>query len=115
MTEKGKKYLSDILQAIELIEAFSLETSSFSAYQSDLKTKSAIERQLGIIGEAVNKFSKEIEDFELTHARLIVDFRNRLIHNYDNLDDSIIWAILKNHLPVLKSEVEDGLNLETDM
>lgn len=114
MTEKGKKYLSDILQAIELIEDFSSNTSSFTAYQADLKTKSAIERQLGIIGEAVNKFRNQMEDFELPHTRLIVDFRNRLIHSYDNLDDSIVWAILKNHLPALKSEVEEGLQLKAD-
>jgi uncharacterized protein with HEPN domain len=43
MTEKAKKYLSDILQAIELINEFSTEVPSFSAYQKDLKSKSAIE------------------------------------------------------------------------
>lgn len=36
--------------------------------------------------------------------------RNRLIHSYDNLDDSIVWVILKKHIPVLKKEVEKELN-----
>ncbi len=110
MTEQAKKYLSDILQAIGLIEEFTNGMNSFFEYQADLKTKSAVERQLGIIGEAVNKFNKEEGTVELSHARQIVDFRNRLIHSYDNLDDAIIWAILKRHLPVLKDEVEEGLN-----
>jgi uncharacterized protein with HEPN domain len=56
MTEKGLKYLDDIIRAIELIEDFTSNISSFSEYIKDLKTQSAVERQLGIIGEAVNKF-----------------------------------------------------------
>ena len=110
MTDKAKKYLSDIVQAIALIEEFMEEINEFEDYQADLKTKSAVERQLAIVGEAVNKFRNIEEDYELTHTRQIVDFRNRIIHAYDNLDDSIIWAIIKTHLPVLKDEVEQGLN-----
>ena len=56
MTDQGKKFLSDILQAIELIESFVFDIKDFDNYLSDLKTQSAVERQLGIIGEAVNKF-----------------------------------------------------------
>lgn len=48
------KYLSDILRSIDLIESFLTGIDSFEKYQSDFKTQSAIERQLGIIGEAVN-------------------------------------------------------------
>lgn len=109
MTEKGKKYLSDILQAIELIEEFSSGVEHFFEYQSDLKTKSAIERQLGIVGEAINQLKRE-GGMELSHSKQIVGFRNRLIHSYDNLDDAIVWTILKRHLPVLKSEVKKRLD-----
>jgi len=106
MTERAKKYLVDNLQAIELIENFSREVDSFVSYQNDLKTKSAIERQLGIVGEAVNNFRKEDQSEKLTNARQIVDFRNRLIHSYDNIDDTIVWVILQNHIPILKKEVQ---------
>jgi len=44
MTDQGKKYLSDILQAIELIESFTSKIATFSVYQDDLKTQSAVER-----------------------------------------------------------------------
>ncbi len=109
MTEKAKKYLSDIQKAIHLIESFLTGIEEFSKYQEDLKTQSAVERQLGIIGEAVNQFKKEEVEFQLSHTRQIIDFRNRLIHSYDNLDDSIIWTILNVYLPILKSEVDEGL------
>jgi len=105
MTDQGKKYLADILQAIELIESFTSDISKYDDYIADLKTQSAVERQLGIIGEAVNKFEKLFPDSTLVNARKIIGFRNRLIHAYDVVDPSIIWVILKKHLDPLKKEV----------
>ena len=105
MTDQGNKYLSDILQSIELIESFIIDTKDFNDYLSDRKTQSAVERQLGIIGEAVNKFEKLFPDLHLSNARKIVGLRNRIIHAYDSVDPSIIWAIIKIHLGPLKEEV----------
>jgi len=104
MTEQGKKYLSDILRAIELIDQFSVSVNNYNDYLSDYKTQSAVERQLGIIGEAVNKFDKLFPDSPIENARQIVGFRNRLIHAYDAIDSSIVWAIIKKHLSPLKTE-----------
>ncbi len=106
MTEKEKKYLSDILSSIMLIEEFTGELQTFDDYQKDLKTKGAVERHLGIIGEAVNKFLKESETNNLKNAYQMISLRNRLIHSYDNIDDSIIWAIVTRYLSGLKDEVE---------
>jgi uncharacterized protein with HEPN domain len=109
MTDQGSKYLSDVLQAIDLIESFVSDIKSFDGYVSDLKTQSAVERQLGIIGEAINKFEKLFPESPITNARKIVGFRNRLIHTYDAVDPSIVWAIIKNHLAPLKKEVKSRL------
>ena len=109
MTEKAKKYLSDILYAIDLIEVFVKDTPTFEDYISDLKTQSAVERQLSIIGEAVNKFRQEADTDELSNAKEIVGFRNRLIHNYDGLDETIVQAVIQIHLGKLKQEVKEGL------
>ncbi|MDR1881519.1 MAG: hypothetical protein LBR26_01905 [Prevotella sp.] len=54
--DKAGKYLFDIQSAIALIESFIKDINSFDAYDSDLKTQSAVERQLAIIGEVVSKF-----------------------------------------------------------
>lgn len=109
MTDQGKKYLADILRAIELIDGFVKSTPTFIDYANDLKTQSAVERQLGIIGEAVNKFDKLFPDENIQHARQIVGFRNRLIHAYDAVDASMIWVIINRHLSPLKEEVENKL------
>lgn len=96
------------MYSIEMVEEF-LGTISFFEYQHDLKTKSAVERQLGIIGEAVNKFKNENTGTELSYSREIINFRNRLVHAYDSIDDSVVWAIKTNHLPKLKIEVSELL------
>ncbi|MCB9237403.1 MAG: DUF86 domain-containing protein [Flammeovirgaceae bacterium] len=105
MTEKERKFLSDTSNSIELIETFTKDLKSFTDYQKDLKTKGAVERHLGIIGEAVNKFLKESETNDLKNASQIISLRNRLIHSYDNVDDSIIWSIITRHLKPLKEEI----------
>lgn len=97
--------MSDIKYSIELIESFTRDLKSFTEYQQDLKTKGAVERHLGIVGEAVNKFLKESEANNLKNASQIISLRNRLIHSYDSIDDSIIWSIITLHLRPLKDEV----------
>jgi len=109
MTEKGKKYLADILLAIELIEDFTADVPSFLAYEEDRKTQSAVERQLVIIGEALNHFRKLEPDSQIENDKQIVNFRNRLVHAYDSLDNTIIWVIIKKHLLPLKAEIQSIL------
>jgi uncharacterized protein with HEPN domain len=110
MTEKEKKFLADIKNSIELIEQFTYGISSFTEYTKDVKTKSAVERHLGIIGEAINKFLKESSANDLRNANQIISLRNRLIHSYDSVDDSIIWSIITRHLKSLKEEISLKLN-----
>lgn len=66
----------------------------------------AVERNLDIIGEAVNRVLKIDSTIRLSNARRIDDARNVIIHSYDALDNTQIWAIIVNHLPVLKEEVK---------
>ncbi|GGZ65599.1 DUF86 domain-containing protein [Salegentibacter mishustinae] len=106
MMDKSKKYLSDILIAIDLIEKFTVEISDFNVYQEDLKTQSAVERQLAIIGEALNQLRKINPNLEIENDRQIIGFRNRLVHAYDSIDNSIVWAIINRHLIKLKEEIK---------
>ena len=79
-------------------------------YQKDAKTKFAVERNLEIIGEAINNVLKLAPDISISSARKIVDMRNRLIHAYDAVDDYVIWAVINTHLPQLKIEIDALFN-----
>ncbi len=109
MMEKDKKYLYDIFNAIELIDEFMKEINSFNGYEKDQKTQSAVERQLGIIGEAVNQYNKLSINL-LSYSKEIIGFRNRIIHAYDSIDNSIVWVIIKKYLPELRTEVQSLIN-----
>lgn len=106
-----KAWLYDILNAIIEIESFfSDRPKEFEKYQSDLRTKRAIERNIEIIGEAMSRILKRDETILITNSRKLVDVRNRIIHGYDAVSDDIIWGIIIKHLPVLQTEIENLLN-----
>ncbi len=114
MKEKVLKSLFDIKIAIHEIDSFLPSTNlSFPEYKSNLLLKRAIERNLEIIGEAMNRIIKEEPDFPIHEAFRIVGLRNQIIHAYDSISDENIWAIIINHLPKLRAEV-DKLTEEFD-
>ena len=101
-----KACLYDILNAIKEIDGFfANSTPVYEIYHYDTKTKRAVERNIEIIGEAMNRILNINPDISITYARNIVDTRNRIIHGYDSVSDEIIWGIVVNYLPVLHEEV----------
>lgn len=101
-----KTCLSDVLLSIQEIESyFEGQPKIFAEYRKDGRTRRAVERNIEIIGEAVNRILKFDPEFQLQNARNIVGTRNRIIHSYDAISDELIWSIIINHLPLLKIEV----------
>ena len=108
-----KKYLHDILVAIEEIEFFlSQRPRQYHVYLDDLMFKRAIERNIGIIGEAMSKILQLDADIAITNAKNITGTRNYVVHAYDTLEPHIIWNIVINDLPKLKEEVVQLLKLD---
>lgn len=76
--------------AISLIENFIAATPDFDSCHKDLKTQSAVERQLAITGEALNKLKQVEAGITIQKDKQIIAFRNRLVHAYDKIDNAII-------------------------
>ena len=107
MDERILKWLFDIRAAIDEIESFFEEyPKDFNQYKSNLILKRAVERDLEIIGEAVNRIINQNENFPIENAKRIIGLRNQIIHAYDNISDESIWAILVKHIPLLKHEIK---------
>lgn len=66
----------------------------------------AVERELEIIGKAVNRILKIDPDIKITNAKRIIDLRNQVIHGYDKIDDVIIWGIILKDIPKFRQEGE---------
>lgn len=106
MAEQILKSLNDILKSVENIELFcSSRPKEFKTFCEDICFRSAVQCEIAIIGEAMNRILKISPNIQITSARRIVNTRNYLIHGYDSLREDLIWAIVINHLPLLKSEV----------
>jgi len=108
MDERIEKWLVDIKQSISEIEQyFEGHEKNFHAYRQNMILKRAIERNLEIIGEAVNRILQRDISYEskIRSAKGIVGLRNQIIHAYDSISDENIWAILINHLPKLSEDI----------
>ena len=110
MDNNIKTWLYDILSSINEIESYFIDRSKeFKVYKNDVRTKRAVERNIEIIGEAMNRILKEDSEIIISNSRKIVDVRNRIIHGYDSVSDDVIWGIVILHLPILQKEVEKML------
>jgi uncharacterized protein with HEPN domain len=100
-------YLSDISGACEAIGRF-LSGVDYAAYREAELTRSGVERQLILIGEAVNSLLRLEPELagRISRARRIVDFRNQLAHDYAAVNHAVVWAIATDEAPVLRAECE---------
>ena len=107
MRAEEKKLLLDVSEACLSIEQRCAE-HTFEEYTVDRWFRRAVEREFEIIGEALNRLDRlaPAVAVRVTSLRHIVDFRNRIIHGYDSVDDVIVWRTVQHHLPLLKAEVE---------
>lgn len=78
--------------------------------------RSAVERQLEIIGEALAQLARR---FPETAAKIgrhveIISFQNLLIHGYSFINDEIVWSVIQTDRLALRDEVHGLLaSLET--
>ena len=106
MKTEAYSYLKDIEIAANSIFEFLKDCPTFEIYLSDKKTRRAVEREFEIIGEAMNKLLKLEPTINISDARLLIDFRNFVIHEYNRIDNNIMWAAIQDKLPTLLQEVQ---------
>ena len=84
-------------------------------YAREEMVRDAVERRLGIIGEALNQVAnlEPALSEQIPQLRQVIGLRNRVIHGYDDLDDEIVWDIIQNKLPALESRIAELLGEDT--
>ncbi len=104
MTDKTPKLLVDALGAVESATAF-VAGVSLSGYKADKMRRSAVERQLEILGEACSRLAKLEPTLvaSVANLKLAIDLRNRIIHGYDSVDDEIVYLTVTQDLPELQA------------
>ena len=106
MRAEARKYLEDARQACELLLEFTAG-KSMADYEDDPMLRSAVERQFEIIGEAVSGLARvdPATADRISHYERIIAFRNILIHGYADVDNRLVWDVLRTNLPTLRGEI----------
>lgn len=99
-------YLEDILSAIDKITEY-IKECDFQKFKSDSKTVDAVVRNFEIIGEAAKKIDDRIKSKypEIPWSEMYY-LRNRITHDYFEVDVEIIWDIAVNYLPENKKQIK---------
>lgn len=105
--------LWDALNAARLAMSF-VHEQDFDRYQADAMRRSAVERQLEIVGEALNQLRKADAEVARTIPELprAVGLRNILIHGYASVDNRLVWDVATAHLPALAHRLAQLLNAD---
>lgn len=106
MKRDDNVYLLHILDAIGLIEEYTRGMSE-NEFLSNSMAHDAVIRQIEIIGEAARNISDE---FQEKHSNLpwgkMTGIRNKIIHEYFNINYAIVWDTVKDDLPFLKKSIK---------
>ncbi|MFH1086381.1 MAG: HepT-like ribonuclease domain-containing protein [Chloroflexota bacterium] len=100
-----RAYLLDIHEAAALLD-LAVQGRTREQYGGDPILRSAVERQLITIGEALVQFLRATPEAQgrISNTRQIIALRNILVHGYADVSNDIVWSTLHQDLPVLRLE-----------
>ena len=105
MYRHSKLRILDILDAIDRTVSY-VEGMKYEDFLSDRKTQDAVTRNIEIIGEAARSLP---EDFKELHPDIpwdeIIGMRNVIVHQYFGILPDVVWDVIKNELPKLRSQI----------
>jgi len=106
MHPKSPKLLEDIERSCRYIVE---DTTGLpvEACLQQRQVRQAVERNLEIIGEALGRLrdSDPGTTVGISDVHRIIGLRNRLAHGYDEIDDSSIWQVTQESVPLLRDEI----------
>ena len=116
--ERAAHYLLDIIQSLEKISDF-LNGITAEEFSADEMRQDAVHMRLLIIGEAVNNIQQKYPALLERHPeipwRLIRGMRNKIAHEYFNINPLRTWSTAQEDLPVLKKAIDQIKTSEPEL
>ena len=104
--ERIEEYLEHIVQAIEHATSFMQSVDSPELLERDYRTQAAVVRCIETIGEAASKIQQQAPEVIKAHPEIpwlqMRAMRNKVIHDYFDVEPGVVWSTVKNDLPSLK-------------
>lgn len=108
MPHDPQKLIEDIRMSIREITDF-CDGKRFEDFDSEPMLQRAIEREMEIIGEVLNRLiriNEEKLEETVPEYRSIIGLRNIIAHGYDVIDPMIVWDVVVNHIPLLSEQIK---------
>jgi uncharacterized protein with HEPN domain len=96
-------YLGHIADSISAIESY--VTGGHDVFMNERLVQDAVIRNFEVIGEAARQLSPAVRNRQGLVLGKVIAFRNRVIHGYWSVDLLLVWDVVVNDLPRLKTEV----------
>ena len=105
-------YIFDIAESIDLIESY-VDDMSLSEFLNNSAIRDAVVRRVEIIGEAAKRIPDAMKsNYKNVSWKEIAGTRDRLIHDYGDVDFNGVWDIIKKDLPLLKEQMKEIIKKE---
>jgi len=106
------EYLQHILDAIDRATAY-VAGMNLGTFERDTRTQDAVIRSIEIVGEAANKTRLADPEFAARFPDVpwdvIYGMRNRIVHDYFEVDLEIVWQTVQQDLPALRRQIAELL------
>ena len=111
MKRDPRAFLSDVIEAGQAIHQ-AIAGISLDEYGNSRLIRSSVEREFITIGEALTQLSQRDQALfgEIEQAPQIISFRNKLTHEYININNQLVWGVIKTNLPVLVDQCRQLLD-----
>jgi len=102
------EYLQHIVEAIDRATGY-VAGMDAAAFEQDTRTQDAVIRALQVVGEAANK--ARVADPTLQSRApekpwdVMYGMRNRIVHDYFEIDLDVVWQTIQRDLPVLRPQI----------
>ena len=107
--ERVTDYLQHILDAIERATAYAAQAGSVDTFKSHSLLQDGIVRNIEVIGEAAIKLHKVAPGIATAHPDVpwkdMRTMRNKLIHDYFDVDLDVVWTTVQQDLPALADQI----------
>jgi uncharacterized protein with HEPN domain len=106
----AQKYLYDMLSSCDFLLEFT-QGKTIDDYKNDRGFRSAVERELQIIGEALLQLDNNYPEIaeQVPDYLNIIGFRHVLVHGYDSLNPATVWRVIETKLSDLRAKIQSLL------
>ena len=110
--EKDKAFILDALIFAERTLEFTSEMDE-EMFANDLKTQAAVLYEISVLGEAMRRISPEFQQqYSEIPYRQIIGMRNKLVHNYDEINIQLVWSVIQTNIPELIDQFKTIVSLQ---